>query len=153
MTEEFEKPIAAPPVIFGVALLVGVGLALFRGAPIVPFVFQIPFGVAIIGVGVWLIRLSMIEMDRGNTTYDPYAPSTNLVTSRIYRHIRNPGYLGLAVIQLGVSVLLNNYWIISTLPIAFLMTHFFVVLREEDKLRRTFGEQYETYRASSRRWI
>ena len=95
----------------------------------------------------------MIEMDAGKTTYDPYAPSTNLVTSGIYRHIRNPGYLGLAVIQFGFAWLLNSFWIISTLVAAFLVTHFFVVLREEDKLRRTFGETYGSYVASSRRWL
>jgi len=95
----------------------------------------------------------MIEMDAGNTTYDPYAISTNLVTSGIYRHIRNPGYLGLAVIELGLAGLLNSYWIVGTLAAALLMTHFFVVLREEDKLRRTFGASYDDYVASSRRWL
>jgi protein-S-isoprenylcysteine O-methyltransferase Ste14 len=97
--------------------------------------------------------MSMIAIDEGNTTYDPYAPSTHLVTSGIYRHIRNPGYLGLAVIQLGFACLLNSYWIIGTLVTAFLIAHFFVVLREEDKLRRAFGESYDSYVASSRRWL
>ncbi len=153
MTTEFQKPIAAPPVIFGVALLVGIVVGFVHSAPMLPFVVQIPFGIAIIAAGFWLIRLSMIEMGRGNTTYDPYAPSTHLVTSGIYAHIRNPGYLGLAVIQLGFSVLFDNYWIFSSMLIAWLITHFFVVLREEDKLRRTFGEDYERYLASSRRWV
>jgi len=45
----------------------------------------------------------MQSMDGAGTTYDPYAASTALVTSGIYKHTRNPGYLGLAVIQIGLS--------------------------------------------------
>ncbi len=153
MTENFQKPVAAPPLIFGAALLLGIGLGFVWAAPIAPAMLRIPIGAAGIGGGISLIRMSIAEIAAGNTTYDPYAPSTNLVTSGIYRHIRNPGYLGLAVIQFGFAVLLNNYWIIGTLAAAFLITHFFVVLREEDKLRRTFGENYARYGASSRRWL
>jgi len=153
MTENFQKPIAAPPTVFGAALLLGIVLDLIWSAPVSRSMLRLPIGAAGIAGGIWLIRKSMIEMNAGDTTYDPYAPSTNLVTSGIYRHIRNPGYLGLAVIQFGFSCLLNSCWIISTLIAAFLITHFFVVLREEDKLRRTFGESYDTYVASSRRWV
>ena len=153
MTEEFQKPMAAPPLIFGVALLIGVCLGFVWSAPIAAAIFRIPIGAVGIGGGICLIRMSIFEIDRGNTTYDPYAPSTNLVTSGIYRHIRNPGYLGLALIQFGFASLLNNYWIIVTLAPAFLVTHFFVVLREENKLRRSFGEEYDRYVASSNRWL
>ena len=153
MTENFQKPIAAPPTVFGAALLLGIVLDLIWSAPVSRSMLRLPIGATGIAGGIWLIRKSMIEMNAGDTTYDPFAPSTNLVTSGIYRHIRNPGYLGLAVIQFGFSCLLNSCWIISTLIAAFLITHFFVVLREEDKLRRTFGESYDTYVASSRRWV
>ena len=151
--DNFKRPIAAPPAIFLVALFAGVGLGFVHSAPILPLAVQSVLGAAAIGGGVWLIRLSMIEIDRAGTTYDPYAPSTRLVTSGIYRHIRNPGYLGLAVIQLGFAILLDNYWIVVTLIGALLIINVFVVLREEDKLRRTFGEDYKAYFASSRRWI
>lgn len=151
--EDFNKPIAAPPVIFMVALLAGVGLGFLHTAPLLPLAFQIVLGVGTIIGGVWLIRLSMLEIESAGTTYDPYAPSTQLVTSGIYRHIRNPGYLGLAVIQFGFAFLLDNYWIIVTLMVALWITTSFVIMREEDKLRRTFGEDYEVYFASSRRWF
>ncbi len=153
MTEEFQKPIAAPPLIFGVALLTGIGLGFVWTAPIATAIFRIPIGAAGIGGGIYLIRMSIGEIGRGNTTYDPYAPSINLVTSGIYRHIRNPGYLGLALIQFGFASLLDNYWVIVTLAPAFLITHLFVVLREENKLKRSFGEEYDRYVASSRRWL
>ena len=128
-------------------------IALASLCALLPLAAQILLGTAAIGGGVWLIRLSMIEIDRAGTTYDPYAPTTRLVTSGIYRHIRNPGYLGLAVIQLGFAILLDNYWIVVTLTVALLIMNFFVVLREEDKLRRTFGKDYEAFCSSSRRWI
>ena len=151
--DDFKRPVTAPPVIFLAALLAGVALGLVHSVPILPLVVQVVLGTAVIGGGVWLIWLSMIEIDRAGTTYNPYAASTRLVTSGVYRHIRNPGYLGLTVIQLGFAILLDNYWIILTLAGALFVMHFFVILREEDKLRRTFGEDYEAYATSSRRWI
>ena len=151
--DDFKKPIVAPPVLFMVALLVGIGLGFIQPSSLLPLAFQIVPGVATIIGGVWLIRLSMLEIERAGTTYDPYAASTKLVTSGIYRYIRNPGYLGLAVIQLGFAFLLDNYWITVTLIVAMWIMTAFVILREEDKLRRTFGEDYDTYFASTRRWI
>jgi protein-S-isoprenylcysteine O-methyltransferase Ste14 len=153
MTDEFQKPLAAPPLIFGVALLVDIALGLLLAAPIAPTLVRIPVAAVAIGGGVWLIRCSIVEITAANTTYDPYAPSTHLVTSGIYRRIRNPGYLGLAVIQFGFAALFNNYWIVVTLVAALLFTHYFVVLREEDKLRNTFGEDYANYVSSSSRWL
>jgi protein-S-isoprenylcysteine O-methyltransferase Ste14 len=35
----------------------------------------------------------------------------------------------------------------------FLITHLFVVLYEEPTLRRTFGDEYDTYFRRVRRWM
>ena len=49
MIEEFQKPIAAPPLIFGVALLIGVCLSFVWAAPIAAAIFRIPIGA--VGIG------------------------------------------------------------------------------------------------------
>ena len=153
MVDDFQKPFTAPPTIFCVAFLIGLGVDLLYPLPLIPLWSQFLLGIAVVTVGVLLIRSSMQNIDRAGTTYDPYAPSTVLVTSGIYQHTRNPGYLGLAVIQVGLAVLIDSPWIALSAVIAVLVTSRFVIRLEEDKLTRTFGQRYKDYCKKVRRWI
>lgn len=95
----------------------------------------------------------MTSIDRAGTTYDPYAVSTALVTTGIYRYTRNPGYLGLAVIQFGLAVMIDSIWILLTTIIAIAVVNQFVIKLEEEKLGRSFGQEYQNYIKQVRRWI
>ena len=76
----------------------------------------------------------MREIKSAGSTYDPFAQSTALATSGIYQYSRNPGYLGLAVIQVGLATLLDNAWIAVAALTAGAVTTIFVIKLEEDKL-------------------
>ncbi len=153
MVADFKKPFAAPPTIFGVAFLVGLAIDTIDPRPQLPMWLQLLAGAAAVASGVLLIRSSMQSIDGVGTTYDPYAPSTALVTSGIYRHTRNPGYLGLAVIQVGLALVFDSPWIAVTTVAAIVITSLFVIKLEEDKLNRTFGQEYLDYLSRVRRWI
>lgn len=153
MSDEFRKPFAAPPTIFGAALAIGFVIGLAVPWPVLPGFIQLTLGPAVVAAGVLLIRCSMRDIDAADTTYDPYARSTSLVTSGIYRYTRNPGYLGLAVIQLGLGILLDSVWIVLADVVAVLVTTYFVIRLEEDKLLNAFGQQYAEYCRRVRRWI
>jgi protein-S-isoprenylcysteine O-methyltransferase Ste14 len=153
MSIEFQKPFAAPPTIFAVAVLVGVGIDIIHPLPFMPLLLQLGLGVAVLTAGVLIIRNSMKSIDAAGTTYDPYAASTVLVITGIYEHTRNPGYLGLAVIQLGLALIIDTLWITVTAVVAIIVTDQFVIKLEEKKLRRTFGQEYVDYLARVRRWI
>ena len=153
MVTDFQKPFTAPPVIFGVAFLIGLAIGLFDPRPQLPLWVQLFAGTLVVASGVLLIRSSMKSIDGAGTTYDPFAASTALVVSGIYRYTRNPGYLGLAVIQLGLAVLLDSPWIAISAVIAVVVTTVFVIRLEEEKLTRTFGQDYRDYLSRVRRWI
>ena len=95
----------------------------------------------------------MREIAAANTTYDPFAQSNALVTTGIYRHSRNPGYLGLAIIQFGFSALLDNIWIAVATLLAMAVTGHWVIRLEEKKLSDKFGASYRAYCDAVRRWI
>ena len=82
---------------------------------------------------------------RAGTHVGTGRPTTAIVESGLYRYSRNPIYLGLTIIHLGVAVADNNAW----LPIL----RFGVVAREELYLERKFGPQYAAYKARVRRWL
>ncbi len=153
MDNDFQKPFAPPPTIFGVAFLAGLGIDFIYPSPAMPLWLQLGSGVAFITGGALLIRSSMQSIDRAGTTYNPYAASTALVTSGIYRHTRNPGYVGLAVIQIGLALMIDSPWIAIMTIVAVVITSQFVIRLEEEKLNRAFGQEYQDYLSKVRRWI
>ncbi len=153
MDNDFQKPFAPPPAIFGVTFLAGLGMDFIYPSPSMPLWLQFGFGIAFIVGGVLLIRGSMQSIDQAGTTYNPYTASTALVTSGIYRHTRNPGYLGLAVIQIGLALMIDSPWIAVTTIVAVVIISQFVIKLEEEKLSRAFGQEYQDYLSVVRRWI
>ena len=153
MDSDFQKPFAPPPAIFAVTFLAGLVIDFIYPSPSMSLWLQLGSGIAFIVGGVLLIRGSMQSIDQAGTTYNPYAASTALVTSGIYRRTRNPGYLGLAVIQIGLALMIDSPWIAVTTIVAVVIISQFVIKLEEEKLSRAFGQEYQDYLSMVRRWF
>jgi protein-S-isoprenylcysteine O-methyltransferase Ste14 len=89
----------------------------------------------------------------GLGTPAPVAPPVNLVVTGLYRHVRNPMYVGLLSIIFGQALLLGNGWLLLYGAVFWLACHAFVVVYEEPRLERSFGAHYEAFRANVPRWI
>lgn len=153
MDEEFRKPFAAPPTIFGVALILSAIFGFFVPFALLPIFVQLTLGPLLILSGGLIIRSSILEIEAADTTYDPFDVSANLVSTGIYRYTRNPGYLGLAVIQFGFAILLDNVWVAIAALGATLITTLFVIRLEEEKLTDAFDAPYLAYKDRVRRWL
>lgn len=90
---------------------------------------------------------------RGRGTPAPFDPPRRLVTGALYQRIRNPMYLGFSLVILAESVLLRSLAMLAVLAVFLTLAHLFVVLYEEPTLQRTFGADYDTYRAAVPRWF
>jgi protein-S-isoprenylcysteine O-methyltransferase Ste14 len=111
------------------------------------------FGFLIIGFGfgmaVWCRSLFL----NNATTLQLYEKPTSLVTSGPFRFSRNPIYLGMASILLGVAVL-SGTLVTLAFPIIFIvLINFFIIPGEERKLEKIFGEPYLEYKNNVRRWV
>jgi protein-S-isoprenylcysteine O-methyltransferase Ste14 len=62
-------------------------------------------------------------------------------------------YLGLTLVYLGVTLLVNSLWILLFLPLVIATLHLTVIRREERHLAATFGSAYAEYRRRVRRWL
>ncbi len=153
MTDDFQRPFAPPPAIFAAAFFAGLAVDFAVPLPTMPLLPQLFVGLVAVTIGVLLIRTSMKSFARAGTTYNPYAVSTALVTTGIYQYTRNPGYLGLAWIQIGLAVMLDSPWIALTAAIAIFVTDRYVIVPEERKLKSAFGDAYRDYLADVRRWL
>lgn len=90
---------------------------------------------------------------RAGTPIRPFERSTTLVTNGLYRYTRNPMYLGLALILIGVWLLLGT--LSAALPIlVFIWVIQAGFIRGEERfLEEIFGEQYRSYKSRVRRWL
>jgi protein-S-isoprenylcysteine O-methyltransferase Ste14 len=101
------------------------------------------------GLSVW----GLATFRGAGTPIRPNKPASTLVTHGPFRLSRNPMYLGLCVVYLGVMLLLNSAWIVLFLPLVITILHLTVIRREERYLSATFGVTYDEYRRRVRRWL
>ena len=89
----------------------------------------------------------------GSGTPAPIAPTKTLVVKGLHRFVRNPMYVGVALVIAGQAWLFHSRDIAIYLACVVTAFHLFVLLYEEPALRRQFGEEYDRYRTRVPRWI
>ena len=144
-----------PPFVYLAFILLGVGiqrtvapLSIGAGSFFIRVV-----GVTIVLVGLWLNADAWKLFRRTGQHPAPWKPSPELVLSGAYRFTRNPMYLGMTCIQVGLGLALNNLWISLLAALSLLTVHFIAVLPEERYLTDKFGDSYRGYLIKVRRYI
>jgi len=144
---------APPPLIFGAAL--AAGLALGRGTPSDERGAKIArvVGAAAIPAGLLIGLAAVGALKRAGTNLNPYRPTTAIVTSGVFGFSRNPVYVGMTSVYIGVALLARSLPALVLLPVALALLDRGVVDREERYLERRFGEAYRRYRSEVPRWF
>jgi protein-S-isoprenylcysteine O-methyltransferase Ste14 len=142
-----------PPLIYAAGF--GIGLLLERAFP-VSVLPRIPSRIAaLLWMALWAI-LSVWSIGlfrRARTNFLPIKPATALVVLGPYRFTRNPMYLGLACLYVGLAFWFGVFWALILLPAVIAVVQYYVIAREEKYLERAFGEEYRQYQARVRRWV
>lgn len=89
------------------------------------------------------------------TTVDPRDPgkATRLVVRGVYRHSRNPMYLGLLCLLGAWGFYLGNLLAFAGLPLFVVAMNRLQIRPEEAAMRAQFGDEYRLYSEKVRRWI
>lgn len=106
-----------------------------------------------IGIAIYLYTAFWGFAWIGSGTPTPIAPTKTLVVIGLHHFVRNPMYIGVLLVVGGQAWLFHSRTIAAYLICLGLGFHIFVLLYEEPTLRKSFGEEYERYRASVPRWI
>lgn len=95
------------------------------------------------------------QFRKSKTTIHPEKPENTivLVTTGVYRWSRNPMYLGLALGLVGWCFFLQNF--LALIGPLFLISYLtrFQIQPEEKILKKKFGEKYQKYIETTRRWL
>jgi protein-S-isoprenylcysteine O-methyltransferase Ste14 len=145
--------LAPPPLLYLGAFLAA--YVLHRTVPmrLLGFPLSTAVGVPLLLFGLLIIVWSWSTMNRAGTTISPYKPALSLVTHGPYRYSRNPIYLALTSIYVACGVLLDSPWPLLMLAGLIPLMQWRVIAREEHHLSARFGDTYQEYTRSVRRWL
>jgi protein-S-isoprenylcysteine O-methyltransferase Ste14 len=142
-----------PPLVYLIALVIGVLVQLAAPLSFVPRTLAVPLGASLVVVAIALFSFSVAKFRAAGTPVPARKPTTAIVRTGPYRFSRNPIYLAFSVFQVGIAIWVNSLWLLATLAGALALIHYVVIPKEEQYLERRFGAEYLDYKASVRRWL
>jgi len=107
----------------------------------------------LLGGGVVLMGLAIVQFRRHKTTVHPHNTPTTLIQSGIFARTRNPIYLGNALILAGLILRFDAVLALVLLPVFVWVIERRFIVPEEDTMRRTFRAEFARYEKKVRRWI
>jgi protein-S-isoprenylcysteine O-methyltransferase Ste14 len=147
--------IIPPPAQFAVTFLVGIGLDWLTpwrpGWMAIGGVRWAGFALTVAGCSLAVAAAGRFVL-RG-TTLHPTGQPARLVVGGAHAWSRNPMYLSLTVIYVGLALVLGSAWPLILVVLPWASMNRVVIPFEEARLRQTFGRDYVDYCRRVRRWI
>lgn len=136
------------------ALLMGLGAQQWPSLAL-PAAVRFGGGAILLLVGAGVCLAGVLAFRMAKTTVNPLRPESvsTLVRTGIYRHTRNPMYLGFAICLLAWSLVLASPFALLGIVAFVLYLNRFQIFPEERVLAGLFGEAFADYRAQVRRWL
>ena len=148
---EKRKPL--PPTYFFFSMLALIALHFLL--PITG-VLEVPWnltGLIPVIIGAILNLLADNDFKKHNTTVKPFEKSSVLITKGVFNITRNPMYLGMALLLIGAAMILGSLSPYICVIVFILLMNVVFIKAEEKQLADVFGDEWEKYKQSVRRWI
>lgn len=147
-----KKIISVPPNYFYACLVLCLPFYfIVKGLKFIPYPYTLT-GVVLIILGFYLVIKPWYIFKKHNTPED-FSKSTFLVKEGLYKYSRNPMYIGGVVVLLGLAMTTGNAFSFINPVLFFLSMHFMFIPFEEEKMHKTFGEDYLEYKKTVRKWF
>ncbi len=145
-----------PPLYYLIGLLVGYGLYWLLPVRLskpgyVLIVYTL--GASWIFLAVLLIGWALHTLHKAGTSPNPMRATRALALDEPYTLSRNPIYLGMAMLCVGISLLSNMLWPLLSVPLVMVIVDRIVIRKEERYLEAKFGDEYRHYKKRVRRWV
>ena len=115
---------------------------------------RIVLGITLVVASIFFLGfLSVVLFRKGGQSENPWKPTTHIEQGGPYRFTRNPMYLQMILVCIGVAIASGNIWILVLCPGVVAALHFLVIQHEEAYLESKFADSYLSYKQRVRRWI
>jgi protein-S-isoprenylcysteine O-methyltransferase Ste14 len=111
-------------------------------------------GYVILAAGVAVLLHAFVRfVVEGVGTPAPVAPTRHLVIGGLYRYVRNPMYIAVALTILGQAMVLGRPVLVLYALVFGVTVSSFVIFYEQPTLTHQFGAEYEAYREAVPAWL
>jgi len=145
--------IVPPPLIYLAGLIVAFGLDWLWPVALLPDALQYVVGALLTGAGLLTVVRVFRRFRAAGTNIEPFKPTNAIVTDGLFAYSRNPVYVAMTGVALGIAAAADNAWVLPMLVPTLVVMRYGVIAREERYLESKFGDDYRRYKASVRRWI
>ena len=143
-----------PPIWAVIFILLATAVTWFLGWREVPGLRSPPLGILLVVVGIVVPAWAVWLFRREGAEVNPTSPTNRkLVADGPYRFTRNPMYLGLVLIALGIAFWAGPWPMFIAAIAVFATANFVHIPYEEAKMARQFDTAYADYVRRVRRWL
>lgn len=142
-----------PPLLLGLALGLGFLLRWLMPLHLLPNGFPAAIGPVVVGVALGFFLWAVYTLVSGGASIPTSKPTDAIVMRGPFRFSRNPIYLAMVLLQVGVGIWTDSLWFIVLAAVSAWLLWWGVISREERYLERKFGNEYLAYKAKVRRWL
>lgn len=112
-----------------------------------------PWGVIPFVAGLLIAVFAKKQFRKHRTTVQTFAAPDTLVTTGLFRHSRNPMYLGFLIALSGAAFATQCALSAMVVLCFFAACRCWYIAHEERVMQAGFGDAYRQYCAQTRRWI
>ncbi|MCB1783122.1 MAG: isoprenylcysteine carboxylmethyltransferase family protein [Alphaproteobacteria bacterium] len=145
--------LVAPPRIYAGFLALAFVLEMIWGMNVFIWGVQMALGILTISFGAGLLTWCVELFHKSGTPLSPKRATRELIVKGPFSLSRNPIYIALTAIYLGICILFDLFWgLLLVVPLV-LIIRTFVIEKEEVYLEKVFGQNYLDYKNKVRRWF
>lgn len=142
-----------PPLVFGGAVAAAILLSWLIPWSLRPSTVRWLLGIVAMGGGVGLGAWALQVMLRAGHHPNPWTPSPTLIRTGPYLWTRNPMYLGMTMVVVGLGFVLGSPYLVAAGLGAARIVQRVAIEQEEKYLADKFGEAYAAYQKVVGRWF
>ena len=142
-----------PPVLLALCIAAGFGARWLIPLTFVSAGLSTLVGPVVTALSLGIFSWAVYAMRSEGGSIPTSEPTEAIVRRGPYRFSRNPIYLAMLLLQVGLGIWANSLWFIVLVAISGVLLWWGVISREEEYLERKLGAEYASYQSRVRRWI
>jgi protein-S-isoprenylcysteine O-methyltransferase Ste14 len=114
---------------------------------------RVLIGISFLILGWLCVFFAKHEFKKYKQKTQPGHEISELITTGIFQYSRNPTYVGVVCVLIGIGFIANSFWVVlSVFPAIYVLTTR-LIIQEEIYMQHVFKEKAVEYFKKVRRWL